>query len=166
MMKNTNHLACMVVSVDNSAAIAPEDFSLCLVASNGIMDAWNRPVATSVTTYRPYSAGAVTFDDSDYGLLHGAQYAISTLRLMEGGDCRIILCRKTTGDVVFDISLAEYIGMVGQLYTNLGRPLSVQEYLDRQDFYTVVFFLSGDLTQLLQLKVNSWRLRSNYHLKL
>jgi hypothetical protein len=56
--------------------------------------------------------------------------------------------------------------MIGSLYTNLGKPLSVQEYLDRQDFYTIVFFLSDDLDQLIQLQVNSWRLRPYNHLKL
>ena len=55
---------------------------------------------------------------------------------------------------------------MGTLYTNLGRPLTVQEYLDRQDFYTLVFFVTGDLEQLLQLQVNSWRLRAFNHIKL
>jgi hypothetical protein len=56
--------------------------------------------------------------------------------------------------------------MIGALYTNMGRQISVQEYLDRQDFYTIVFFLSADMEQLIQLQVNSWRLRANHHLKL
>ena len=63
-------------------------------------------------------------------------------------------------------SLPEYVGQMGTLYTNLGRPLTVQEYLDRQDFYTLVFFVTGDLEQLLQLQVNSWRLRAFNHIKL
>ena len=85
---------------------------------------------------------------------------------MSDSDSRIVLHRKSTGQDVFNISFPEYVGMIGSLYTNLGRQIPVQEYLDRQDFYTIVFFLSGDMEQLLQLQVNSWRLRANNHLKL
>jgi hypothetical protein len=49
--------------------------------------------------------------------------------------------------------------MVGPLYTNLGRPLTVQEYLDRQDFFSIIFILSEDLNQLLDIQINSWRVR-------
>jgi hypothetical protein len=56
--------------------------------------------------------------------------------------------------------------MIGALYTNMGRQITAQEYLDRQDFYTIVFFLSADFEQLIQLQVNSWRLRASNHLKL
>ena len=111
-------------------------------------------------------AGIETFDDAEFGELNGVSYNISTLRLMEDKDCRLILMKKDTGETIFNISFPEYIGMIGALYTNLGRQLTVQEYLDRQDFYTIVFFLSSDLNQLIQLQVNSWRLRAKNHLKL
>ena len=85
---------------------------------------------------------------------------------MSDSDSRIILRQQSTGQVVFNISFPEYIGMIGALYTNVGRQLTAQEYLDRQDFYSIVFFLSADMQQLLQLQVNSWRLRASNHLKL
>ena len=85
---------------------------------------------------------------------------------MADKDCRLILEKTETGETVFNVSFPEYIAMVGVLYTNMGRPLTVQEYLDRQDFYTIVFFLSEDLHQLVRLQVNSWRLRAKNHLKL
>jgi hypothetical protein len=58
------------------------------------------------------------------------------------------------------------MGMIGSYYTNLGRQLTLQEYLDRQDFYHIVFFLSEDFSTLISLDVNSWRLRAKNHLKL
>lgn len=166
MMKDTNQLACLVVPVSEDTEVSVEDFSMKVVATNGIMDARNQIVTNVATTYEPFVQEDVAINDPDYGELHGAKFSISTLRLMENGDCRIILEKKSTGESLFNISLPEYIGMIGSLYTNLGRPLSVQEYLDRQDFYTIVFYLSGDLNQLIQLRVNSWRLRAYYHLKL
>lgn len=167
MMKNTNHLACLVVPLDESQEILPGDYTMKVVSANSTMDARNRLVSNEAVTYKPFAQDTVTVDDIDYGLLHGTKFGISTLRLMESTDCRLILEKNETGESVFNISLPEYIGMIGSLYTNAGRQLTVQEYLDRQDFYTIVFFLSGDgLNQLLQLQVNSWRLRAYRHLKL
>lgn len=166
MMKDTNQMACLVVPITEDTEVSVDDFTLRVVASNGTMDAHNLPVSNAATTYGPFVSENVTFDDPDYGELHGIKFGLSTLRLMADDDCRVILEKKSTEEVVFNISLPEYIGMMGSLYTNLGRQLSVQEYLDRQDFYTIVFYLSGDLDQLIQLRVNSWMLRAYHHIKL
>jgi hypothetical protein len=166
LMKNTNQLACLVVSVDNAVEADPADYAMEVVAANGTMDAYNQLVSDEAIIYKPFVKEPVTIDDSDYGTLSGIKFNITTLRLMTDSDSRIILHQKSTGQVVFNISFPEYIGMIGALYTNMGRQISVQEYLDRQDFYTIVFFLSADMEQLIQLQVNSWRLRANHHLKL
>ena len=166
MMKNTNQLACLVVPVSSSNILSPDDFDMKLVSANGVMDITNKLVSDREITYLPFEKSSVTVEEPEYGELHGVSYNINTLRLMEDTDCRLILEKKETGEEVFDISLPEYIGMLGSLYRNDGSPMSVQEYLDRQDFYTVVFILSDDLNQLIQLRVNSWRLRAKNHLKL
>lgn len=166
LVKNTNTLVCLVVSLSDKTAMSTSDYTMKVVSANGVMDASNSLVSDAVTTYEPFSQDCVTIDDPDYGQLHGLSFAISTLRLMSQPDSRIVFEKKATGETLFNISFPEYVGMIGALYTNLGRPLSVQEYLDRQDLYTIVFYLSADLDQLLQLRVNSWRLRANYHLKL
>ena len=166
LMKNTNQLACLVVSISDKAAMDADDYTMKIVAANSTMDARNQLVTNAVTTYLPYSQGNVTFDDPDYGQLHGLQFNLMTLRLTNQRDCRVILEKRSTGQELFNVSIPEYIGMIGSLYTNMGQPLTVQEYLDRQDFYTVVFYLSDDLDQLIQMRVNSWRLRANNHLKL
>ena len=166
MMKNTNQLACLVVPMSDDATVSPDDYEMKVVSANGVMDAYNNLVSDDIMTYEPFAGKAVVFDDAEYGELNGVSFNISTLRLMEDRDCRLILDKKDTGETVFNISFPEYIGMIGALYTNLGRQLTVQEYLDRQDFYTIVFFLSSDLNQLVQLQVNSWRLRARNHIKL
>ena len=166
MMKNTNQLACLVVSVSEMTDMQADDFSLKVVAANSAMNAYNEIVTDEPTVYEPIEQKPVSINDSDYGELHGVEFNIKTLRLMDDHECRIILQQKSTGNTIFNISFTEYIGMIGSLYTNLGRQLSVQEYLDRQDFYTIVFLLSADLDQLLQIQVNSWRLRAYNHLKL
>ena len=166
LMKNTNQLACLVVSISSDTKLEVEDYDMSIVTANGAMDVNNKLVADTETTYMPFSQKAAVVDDSEYGTLNGIQFDISTLRLMEDTDSRLIFQKKDSETPVFNISFPQFIGMVGSLYTNLGRPLTVQEYLDRQDFYTIVFFLSEDANTLLQLKVNSWRLRAYNHLKL
>ena len=166
LMKNTNQLACLVVSVDSTEMPDPADYSMEVIVANGMMDAYNQLASDEKIIYKPFVQEAVTIDDADYGQLHGIKFNITTLRLMSDSDSRIVLQQKSTGQVVFNISFPEYIGMIGSLYTNMGRQISAQEYLDRQDFYTIVFFLSADFKQLLQLQVNSWRLRASNHLKL
>lgn len=166
LMKNTNQLACLVVSVDNSVDTDPTDYEMEIIAANSTMDAYNKLVSDEVITYKPFVKEPVTISDPDYGTLSGVKFNITTLRLMTDSDSRIILHQKSTGKVIFNISFPEYIGMIGALYTNMGRQITAQEYLDRQDFYTIVFFLSADFEQLIQLQVNSWRLRASNHLKL
>ena len=166
MAKNTNHLNCLIASVDNTVVLDPNEYTLKLESDNGVMDAHNNLVSDKSTVYLPYTAKQVTIEDPDYGNLDGLEYNISTLRLIADRKNRIILQKNSTSQILFNVDFCEYIGKVGYYYTNLGRELTLQEYLDRQDLYTVVFFLSHDLDELLQLQVNTWRLRSNNRLKL
>lgn len=166
LTKNTNQLACLVVSLSKDAVMSLDDYTMKVVAANSVMDARNELPQVAATTYEPFEQDVVTIDDPDYGQLHGLRFNIMTLRLTTSRDSRIVFEKKSSGQTLFNISFPEYVGMIGSLYTTLGRPLSVQEYLDRQDLFTIVFYLSEDLDRLLQLSVNNWRLRANYHLKL
>ena len=166
LMKNTNQLVCLIVPVTEQTTVNPDDYDLRIVAANGTVDAYNRIATDVATTYEPFAKDHTTFLDAEYGELHGLKFNITTLRLMNDVDTRIILVKKSTGQTVFNLSFPEYMGMVGSYFTNLGRQIPLQEYLDRQDFYTIVFYLSGDLDQLIQLAVNSWRLRAYNHVKL
>lgn len=164
LMKNTNELACCIVTTDAEVAIDKDDYSMKLESANGTMDAANRLVSNDKITYQAFDKDIVFIEDADYGDLHGIKCKISTLRLMQNKDCRVILVKKT-GEEIFNISLPDLLGQLGSLYTKLGRPLSIQEYLDREDFFTLIFIYSGEFDQLIQFQVNSWKLRANKYLK-
>jgi len=166
LMKNTNQLACLVVSTDNNTELKPENYTMKITADNGVMNAYNSIIPSGVTTYESYSVESVVLDDTENGKLNGIKFGLNTLRLMNDGNARIIIQKKQTPPKVLEISLPEYIGMVGTYYTNLGREIGVQEYMDRQDFYTIILYVNGDIDQLMQIQVNSWRVRVNNHLKL
>lgn len=166
MTKDTNLLTCMIVVAGDTATANTDELSIKVVAANATMDGLNQLTGTQKTTYRPYSEDTVTVNDPDFGVLPGRKMGISTMRLTTGDDCRIIIEKKSTEQEVVNISFTEYIAKIGSYYTSIGRPLTVQEYMDRQDFYTVVFYLSDDLDRLLKLQVNNWRVRAVNHLKL
>jgi hypothetical protein len=167
MTKNTNQLSFLIVPVDENAQLKKEDYTMKIETANGTMDAMNMTVSDEKIVYEPFTSELTEIDDSDFGHLKGLKYRISTLRLVDGKECRLILDKNDTGETVFSISLLEYIGMIGQLSTNKGKQLSLQDYLDRQDFYTVALFLSGaNLENLIEIRVNNWRLRANNHMKL
>ena len=166
MMKDTNQLTCLFVPLSGDVAVSPADYDVKVVSANGTMNVMNKPVSATPITYLPFERNSVTVNDSEYGELHGIGFSLTTLRLMADLDSRLVFQKADTGETIFNISLPEYIGMIGSYYTNLGRQLTLQEYLDRQDFYHIVFFLSEDFSTLIRLDVNSWRLRAKNHLKL
>jgi len=162
MMKNTNQLACFVVPLSQDVKMNPSDYVLEIVADNGTMDINNEMASDKLIHYSSVPELAVINDD-DYGQLHGIKYNLSTLRLMEKGICRLVLTKKSDNqtDQIFNISFPKYIGEFGSLYTKLGKKLEPQEYLDRQDYYTVIFYLSEELDQLMRLQVNGSLVRFN-----
>jgi len=162
MMKNTNQLACFVVPLSQDVKMNPSDYVLEIVADNGTMDINNEMASDKLIHYSCVPEQAVINDDNNVQL-HGIKYNLSTLRLMENGNCRLVLTKKSDNqtDQIFNISFPKYIGEFGSLYTKLGKKLEPQEYLDRQDYYTVIFFLSEELDQLMRLQVNGWLVRFN-----
>ncbi len=166
LTKNTNQLACLVVVPESGVTLKPEDYDMQIVSANSTMDAYNNVVSTEETVYLPFVKDTVTIDEGDNGLMHGIEFSLSTLRLMKDKKSHLIFKRVGSSTPVFDISFTEYLGVIGTLYTQLGKELTVQEYLDRQDFHTIVFYLSDDASVLISLKVNNWKLRLKDYLYL
>ena len=166
LTKNNKQLNCLVTSVDNKVVLDPNSYNMKIISANSVMNAYNSTVAEAAYTYMPNKRDSVVINDETYGVLRGIQFSIPTLRLMDKHKDRIVLEKATDGKKLFDISLSDYLGVIGKFNSPTGRELTVQEYLDRQDYYTVVFILSDDLERLIELRVNSWRLRAYNHLKL
>ena len=87
---------------------------------------------------------------------------LNTLRLLENDDTRLILTHRSTGQRVLDIPLTKYLLLSRE--TNSG--MTPQEYLDRQDQYTLIFFLDATEDKLKPyicplMKINDWMVRVN-----
>lgn len=170
MIKDTNKLVCLVRS-NGSESFSADNFTMEVKAPNGTMDAWNTPLTQNIITYQPYSQTTVKIcEQADQDSVSVARYGLQTLRLMQNDNSRLILKLKNMEKVIFDIPLTTYIGKISALYELYGQPLSEQEYLDRQDFHTFIFYLTkeeqGDY-ELVQMRVNNWivRLNDNVDLK-
>ena len=88
---------------------------------------------------------------------------MNTLRLMENDDTRLRLIHQPDGKEIFDIPLPPYLLLSRNVETTYMPP---QEYLDRQDRYNLIFFLSPTEDPqkpyiCLQMQVNGWIIRIN-----
>ena len=99
-------------------------------------------------------------DEAEGTTVTAARYGFQLMRLLAKDDSRLRLKRKATGGVAIDLPLTQYIAQVSVLYSLYGHPLTVQEYLDRQDFHTFVFYLSKENDDMLaMLRINNWIVR-------
>lgn len=67
---------------------------------------------------------------------------MNTLRLMENDDTRLRLIYQPSGKEIFDIPLTQYLLLSRNVETTYMPP---QEYLDRQDRYNLIFFLTQQM---------------------
>lgn len=80
---------------------------------------------------------------------------LTTSRLVKGKDTYLTIRNNQTGKLVFSMPLVDYALMVKGNYR---RPMTDQEYLDRQDKYDVVLFLDDDKGWAnVEIYINSWK---------
>ena len=166
LTKDTNVLVCQVVPASGSGDVSLGRYGLQLTSSNGVLDACNQTTHASPVVYAPYKMQADTVEDDVNGQLETLGYAIKTLRLVQGDNSRLVLSDKDGGTVILDLPLTDYLCQIASFYTPSGRPLTAQEYLDRQDFHTVILYLSESGNSVVQCRINNWVIRLNDNINL
>ena len=142
LAKNTNKLR-VVLQDTEGYSMDVKDFTFQIVADNGYMDYDNRLLDDPAITYTPYYAESIDIAGGD--LINGKpanQYVavaeLNTMRLMDNENYRLIVRHKDWEEDVLNVNLCNYL-----LLTQMeGHDISAQEYLDRQDEYSIVFFLT------------------------
>lgn len=157
LTKNTNLLSCILQS-QSSTPLNSNDFRLEVIARNGCMDHWNMPTDSIETCYLSFMQEETDLEDIQ--VVHAG---INTLRLMEHDNTRLRLIYVPSGESIFNIPLTDYLLLSRNVESNAMLP---QEYLDRQDRYNLIFFLTltddPDRPYLcMQIKINGWILRLN-----
>ena len=142
LAKNTNKLRVVLQDTEGYSMDA-RDFTFEIKADNGYMDYDNSLLPDPVITYRPYYQKSLDIAAGD--TINGKpanQYVavaeLNTMRLMAGENYRLVVRHKAWEKDVLNVNLNNYL-----LYTQMeGHDISAQEYLDRQDEYSIVFFLT------------------------
>ena len=165
LVKDTNVVRIMLQQM--SDGVVAEKFRYEITADNGLLD-WNNDVIESgMITYAPWSVMTGTAEvDPDYGTnsTRADQVSVAvaefTLNRMIDGKSPILTIYNLEEDVpVLSIPVADYALLVKGHYNS---NMSNQEYLDRQDEYTMTFFLDDDGDWLsASIIVNSWRVVLN-----
>lgn len=158
LIKDTNKLRVVLQQVNNGAMSA-DQFSMSVNDDNTSFAFDNSVIAKgSDIVYTPYMSGSQSVDNGDgtSGNIVYSQFGLS--RLMSSSKSRLTIKNSATDDKIIDIPLINYL-----LLTEMeGHDITAQEYLDRQDEYSLVFFLDDNLRWLnVQIIVNGWTIRLN-----
>ena len=162
LVKDTRRIRIVLQQIDDEPLDAA-DFRVSITDDNSLLGHDNLPVPNGLLTYRPYADGQqVVGGNGEIGNGSGSAtvaYAeFSTSRLVEGNRPRLRIDRDSDGETIVDIPLLDYL--------LLRRPeasmLTDQQFLDRNDAYTLVFFLDDGLSWLkTQIIINGWVIRLN-----
>ena len=142
LAKNTNKLRVVLQNVMGED-MDVNNFSFQIVADNGYMDYDNSLLEDPEIHYLPYYAENVRLGaDPTPGATVGGQFVavaeMNTMRLMAGRNYRLIIRHHGWEKDVLNVNLNDYL-----LLTKMeGHRISPQEYLDRQDEYSIIFFLT------------------------
>lgn len=147
LMKDTNDIRVLLQRY-NGEELSADDFEVKIT----IPDAWlawdNAVIPTGpMVTYLPWEIkqGSAAMPDEKQRTvtsLSALLYDFSSSRLMVGADATLTVVRTSDNTDIIRIPIIDYFLMVKGHYTNPdGSPLTDQQYLDRQDDYSILFFI-------------------------
>ena len=161
LIKDTNDIVVMLVNEDLSP-INQDDFTVRFTYADSWLD-WNNTVQTAspVVTYEPWSTlyGETSINNSisntSQTIRSTLMFELSTSRLMKGGDAYLDVYRNEDNVRIIHVPLIEYFLLEkGNRYDRFGD----QEYLDRRDDYSALFFINKDKNWYMAggIYINSW----------
>ena len=153
LVKNTNYFSC-ILQDENNLPLRQEDFAFTLESTNGVIDYTNTPVGTTPTCYLPYRQ-ELSLTSEQIPIIHAR---LNTLRIMKGDDTTLSIKHTPSGKTIL-----QYLLLSKNYPNNIG-DISDQEYLDREDSYTLMFFIQSSDTgipRIPTMKVNDWIIRLN-----
>ena len=140
LVKNTNYFSC-ILQDENNLPLRQEDFAFTLESTNGVIDYTNTPVGTTPTCYLPYRQ-ELSLTSEQIPIIHAR---LNTLRIMKGDDTTLSIKHTPSGKTILRLPLTQYLLLSKNYPNNIG-DISDQEYLDREDSYTLMFFIQSSDT--------------------
>lgn len=152
LTKDTNHITVSLQNIDGGE-IDPRNISIELEGRNSNL-AWDNSLAGDTKfIYRPWSQVATTAS-LENAVGAGIMAELTTGRIMADVEQTLTVKKRDSGDTILSIPLVEYLLLVRGNYTQAS---SDQDYLDRCDDYTMVFFLQEGTWMKSRILINGWR---------
>lgn len=164
LTKDTNRFSILLQNIDGTTMM-PGDFTFEITDSNNEMNYLNEITSTTSFAYRPWavSSTSASFDTPESSTtsrtqttVNGLLGEIGTGRLIAGTTPQLIVHRTVDNEDIIRINLIQYLLMVKGEYN---KAMSNQEYLDRMDSHTLMFFIDADKNWYVAggVYINGWR---------
>ena len=141
LVKNTNNVRVLLQSINSDINLLPEQFDFKIYDINAAL-AWDNTIHNPVeVTYDPFDMrqGSVQLNDGTEVLTAVvADFSLGRLFARSTDKTKLVITQTSNGKEVFNIPITDYFCMVKGHYS---QPMTDQEYLDRQDDYSIVVFL-------------------------
>lgn len=161
LVKDINTLR-IILQQAKGKALDVDNFEFTIKDDNGYMNYDNSLLDDEQLTYYPYhrESGSVDVESRNGGesTISVAVAQLTVGRLVVDQNPILTVTNKETGDIVLQIPLIKYL-----LLTEAeGHDMTEQEYLDRQDEYSMTFFLDEDSHWISSsIVINSWKVVLN-----
>lgn len=158
LVKNTNKIRLALIDANSGTGLQADDFTILATTHNGDLNAQNQPVADDAVLWKPYLQQVETVADTEGGTAMQAVVAeLNTMRLMESSQTSLQLSHKGEATPFLQVDLTDFL-LLTQMESH---DLDAQEYLDRQDEYTIVVYLDivDGKAHCLEIIVNDWTIR-------
>lgn len=159
LVKNTNKIRFVLIDTNSGTGLQADDFTILATTRNADLDADNQPVSDKTITWKPYYQAVEKVAASEGGVtaFQAVCAELNTLRLIDGSETSLRLTHKEETEPFLNISLTDLL-LLTQMESH---DLDAQEYLDRQDEYTIVVYLDivDGKAHCLEVIVNDWTIR-------
>lgn len=162
LVKNTNTFRIILQQM-RGLQLIDNHFEFSIYDDNGWLNYDNSLLEDSELTYRPFytTSGGITraaATDGETTQISTAIAEISVGRLIAEKNPRLRITNKETGATVLAMPLIKFL----LLTKPTEHALPAQEHLDRQDEYSMTFFLDQNLAWLqTEIIINGWIIRLN-----
>ena len=173
LVKNTNTIRVVVAQVNQSGGpvtrLTQKTFECAIYDNNGYMNYDNSLLEDNLLTYKPYNTKAEVVTTRAFSAenepakeYNGIISDVSVARLVKGQTPELTIKNSQTQEVLFHSDdLIKYFEEVdAEKYKD--RNYSLQEYLDREDEYTIKIFVDEKLALIKTvIDVNDWIIQIN-----
>ena len=161
LMKNTN-VVRIVLNEMSGHAMDSKNFTFEITDHSGLYDYDNTRLDDEAITYKPWYIEEIyaDFDESSTRSTNiNAVLAELTIGRMMATESPILrVLNSQTGEQILRLPLAEYMLLIKG---NYHKAMGDQEYLDRQDEYSLTLFLDEGKWMSTQIVINGWRVVIN-----